>query len=78
LPGFGNGSRRGGLSPPYPHERGVPPPPTGCPRGGSIAGEGHTDNLPSEGPMRHPSDSLHQQGGGGIALVEGGLFLSIS
>ena len=34
LPGFGNGSRGWGLSPPYPHKRGVPPPPTGRPRGG--------------------------------------------
>ena len=66
LPGFGNGSRGWGLSPPYPHERGVPPPPTGRPRGGSGRRKLH---LPSEGPMRRPSDSERKRGGGGIIFL---------
>ena len=66
LPGFGNGSRGWGLSPPYPHKRGVPPPPTGRPRGGSGRRKLH---LPSEGPMRRPSDSERKRGGGGIIFL---------
>ena len=61
--GFGNGSRGWGLSPPYPHERGVPPPPMGRPRGGSITEDEHAGNLPSEGPVRRPSDTEQSEGG---------------
>ena len=40
-----------GLSPPHPHERGVPPPPKGRPRGGSIYRRGHyTGNQPRRAP----------------------------
>jgi hypothetical protein len=60
-------SRGWGVMPSYAHERGLPPPPTGHPHGGSMRIK---PLLPSEGPARRPSDSLQSMEGGGITFIK--------